>query len=359
MTALSDVPAPQEVNEIAGIRNPVLRNLRITDCYHRISTAFTARTGRSANWCTFALWASRQAGSTIRGEDMLARLDAVLREGSFVLHPVKGVWRVLVRRGVFYPESRLGRIVKQVHTPFDAFERASDAVARGNRKVFEEIGLVFARYLCECPPTADNAAVDRFLNSLRPGNPPEGQDLLRTAFALYHQQSREANERRRAQMVCHANILVGLHEQTRLQPEIREAMESAPQTLAQQSRLLRLLRPLTRSFAKYTRDLTCRIVTESLMVLHLPGQTLQLSRHLDAKLPQLLEPVELPELSTILDRYTADDCGASDWSDLQQRMRYIARLFRCFQSDPVVLSDPFTAVQLSAIRSGRVPAGDL
>ena len=35
--------------------------------------------------------------------------------------------------------------MSRLHTPFDAVELASDAVARGNRKVFEEIGYEFAR----------------------------------------------------------------------------------------------------------------------------------------------------------------------------------------------------------------------
>ena len=45
---------------------------------HRVLLA--ARGGRrapgGANWCTFATWASRQAGRTIRGEDLLYRLQA-------------------------------------------------------------------------------------------------------------------------------------------------------------------------------------------------------------------------------------------------------------------------------------------
>jgi hypothetical protein len=32
--------------------------------------AMTKRLGPCANWCTFATWASRQAGQTIRGEDL-------------------------------------------------------------------------------------------------------------------------------------------------------------------------------------------------------------------------------------------------------------------------------------------------
>ena len=58
----------------------------------------------------------------------------------------------------------------RLHTPFDAVELASDAVARGNRKVFEEIGYEFARWLADPEPD--------FLDGLRPGDPPDGQRLL-------------------------------------------------------------------------------------------------------------------------------------------------------------------------------------
>ena len=59
-------PTPNDVRRIVGIANPVIRNLEITYCYSRLSAEFAARTGDGANWCTFATWASRQAGRTIR-----------------------------------------------------------------------------------------------------------------------------------------------------------------------------------------------------------------------------------------------------------------------------------------------------
>ena len=145
------------------------------------------RTGQCANWCTFATWASKQAGQTIRGEDLLDRIEAHSRSDAQLLHPIRSFWSWLVRRGLFSPETRIGRIVHAIHSPFDAFEFASDAVARGNRKVFEEIGLEFARYLTECPPDAsvESDAFQTFKNRLRPGGPPEGQELLRVAFERY------------------------------------------------------------------------------------------------------------------------------------------------------------------------------
>ena len=130
---------------IVAIASPVLRNLEITECYARLAAAMAARTGAGANWCTYATWASRQAGRTIRGEDLQDEIGRRLGLAARPLHPIRSLWRVLLRRGLLRPDSRLGRLTAELHTPFDALERASDAVARGNAKVFEEIGFEFAR----------------------------------------------------------------------------------------------------------------------------------------------------------------------------------------------------------------------
>ena len=105
-------PAPDEddVRRIAAIANPVIRNLEITHCYSRLAAAFAARSGEGANWCTYATWASRQAGRTIRGEDLLEHLGRKLREGRWLLHPIATLWRRLLRRGLFQHETRIGRL---------------------------------------------------------------------------------------------------------------------------------------------------------------------------------------------------------------------------------------------------------
>ena len=222
-------PTVDDVARIAAIANPVIRNLEITLCYARLSSAFAARTGEGANWCTYATWASRQAGRTIRAEDLLDMLGHKLGEHRWLLHPVTTLWRRLLRRGLFHRETRIGRLTAELHTPFDAFERASDAVARGNLKVFQEIAAEFARYLQESPvdAPAETPPFRRFLNRLRAGDPPDGQRYLRQAFARYERCRHEPNPKMRAELAVLANLEVGLHEQTRLQPEIREALDAA------------------------------------------------------------------------------------------------------------------------------------
>ena len=125
------VPSEQDVANIAAIQDRVIRNLEITACYAELATAMRARLGAAADWCTFATWASRQAGSTIRGEDLLERFARRLGRHARLLEPLQSMYRALLRKGLFDPESRLGRAVVAIHTPFDAFERASEAVAAG------------------------------------------------------------------------------------------------------------------------------------------------------------------------------------------------------------------------------------
>src|SRR5262249_59849143 len=123
-----------------------------------------------------------EAGETIRGEDLLDDVQRKLYEGRWLLHPAQTLWRRLLRRGLLQPGTRIARLTAELHTPFDAIGRASEAVARGNLDVFSEIGLEFARRLEHSEP------IERFLDELRPGDPPDGQALLRQAVAPYEQQ---------------------------------------------------------------------------------------------------------------------------------------------------------------------------
>src|SRR5512133_605623 len=71
---MDEIPTSAEVDRIATLGDVVIRNLQITQCYHELSLALTRRIGPHANWCTFATWASKQAGQTIRKEDLARAL---------------------------------------------------------------------------------------------------------------------------------------------------------------------------------------------------------------------------------------------------------------------------------------------
>jgi hypothetical protein len=60
--ATNGIPTINDVNRITTAADAVVRNLQITQCYHELSLGLAERTGEIANWCTFATWASKQAG---------------------------------------------------------------------------------------------------------------------------------------------------------------------------------------------------------------------------------------------------------------------------------------------------------
>jgi hypothetical protein len=379
-----EAPSVRDVRRIAALPNPVIRNLEITHCYSRLAAVVASRSGEGANWCTYATWASRQAGRTIRGEDLLEHFGRRLSAERWLRHPLATLWRRLLRRGLFQPDTRLGRLTAELHTPFDAFERAGEAVARGNLKVFEEIGLEFARYLEKCPPDAEPDAFRRFADELRPGDPPDGQRHLRRAFERYERLRDEADRKTRAELAVQANLEIGFHEQTRLQPQIREALDAAYST--QEELGLRALAAVFPSASRWWRvvrvpaaglagavaagaqrtasRLAREVITESFMVLSLPGRVLALGTHLEDAYPDVLGEPRGPELTELLARFEPasgghDDCGARDWSDLDQRMHYIVHLFCAFHERPELSQPPFTAGQVASIARGVVPDGEL
>ncbi len=202
-------PTVADVERIAALDDPVQRNLQITQCYCELSRHFAARTGGGpANWCTFATWASKQAGQTIRKEDLRRAFERLFRGSPGAQGAdnaaLAAVADLSARRG---PE-RVPDALRQALLPDCAFERASDAVARGNRKVFEEIGHEFARFLAL--PVADGGIdpteLVSFREGLRPGDPPDGQDYLRQAFTAYASAFRESDPKVRAELTLLANM---------------------------------------------------------------------------------------------------------------------------------------------------------
>jgi len=385
-TAVASIPTVAEVARIAGIRNRVIRNLEITECYWHLSQAMRARTGPGANWCTFATWASRQAGSSIRGEDLLASFRRRLGEKARLLAPLQSINRVLLRKGMFEPDSRLGRAVAGIHTPFDAFERASEAVAQGNLKVFDEIGREFARFMATVPADAqpDSDAVAAFVAGLRAGAAPDGQDQLKEAFTYYQQQRHEPDPRARAALLLLANLKIGLHEQTRLQPQIAAALDAPLETAEDLgSGVLQVLFPASKAWPGIVRRPTAaatawvagslretavqvsrEVITASMMVLALPDMVLSLGRDLVAPVPPAFRGLRHPSLERLVGEFDpcpagGTACGAQDWSDLRQRMHYIVHLFRAYAEDGSLFSRPFTDREVATFRGGVVPDGRL
>jgi hypothetical protein len=382
-----NVPTVTEVDAIGAIRDPVVRNLRITQCYHELSAAVAERVSPGANWCTFATWASRQAGQTIRGEDFVRVADDILGSPE-ISALIAGVVRVAAREMGGTAHVALPMAIRRIIDPEAALRRAADAVAVGNRKVFVEIGREFARWRATAAATGapDGPATAAFCEGLRPGEPPDGQQRLREAFAAYGEACRAPNDHARAALLLLGNLLVGMHEQTRLQPEIRASLDASLDADAIRTQILTLLLPAEwlRARTRIAR-LTGRplpadvaigalvaavqrrvrlVLTDLLMTLRMPGTVLRLGSDVPGEFPPELRQLDHPGLRALLAKIdpTPDATirsGATDWADFAERMHYIADLFRCWHARAELFTPPYTETQIAAIREGRRPAGEL
>jgi hypothetical protein len=385
-------PTLYDIERIVSLPNIVIRNLQITQCYHELALVLAKRTDGICNWCTFATWASKQAGQTIRKEDLSRRLEVILGKDIVSLQAMHNLSASIPQ---MEPDVSLGRIIDLAWKAFDpqtSFERSSQAVSRGNLKVFEEIGREFARFYSTCLPDSiyNEENITSFLSELRPGDPPKGQSYLRQAFMHYYRALFESDRKARLDLILLANLEIGYHEQTRLQPEINEALTTpviSPEAFARN--LMKMLNPnwgllneliwrVMRMFGRLTALDTAVLtyyaaaqreaqflITETMMTIDLPvHHQLRLGRDLTVIFPPDLQQLSNPELLALLERIdpTRDSTygsGAEYWGDLLDRLHFIADMFRCYHISPQLFDPPFTLEQTNALREGRLPSGRL
>lgn len=385
-------PTVAEVERIAALPDPIIRNLQITQCYQELSSSLAQRLGLRANWCTFATWASKQAGQTIRKEDLSRVLEDTQVRTLVATPTTKDIVVSAQRIGSKHSAAEIQESLWAVLNPVGAIDRTSDAVGRGNKKVFEEIGREFARFQATClnDTTFDADHLARFCAGLRPGDPPDGQRYLRQAFTRYYQVCFESDVKTQLELLLCANLEIGFHEQTRLQPEIAESLNAAfvdPKEF--RIRLIKAIFPyrgwlarlrlfLTRLFQRPTpfddaltalvaeaRRQAHLFITAHMMTIGLPhGLRLRLGEDLSAEFPPALRQITNPDLIALLAQIdpTPDstrDSGAIDWADLPDRIHFIADMFRCYADTAALFEPPFTPDQVARLKAGHLPEGQL
>jgi len=385
----------QDVARIAALPadKAVLRNLLITQRYHDLSGALaTTIGGPNVNWSTFATWASKTAGQSIRNEEVPPFVvDVVNDAGDDVMHrfgKIEAAIHALVPTTGFHASFLLAPIRETLAT-------VSTSIADGNLKVFAELAPQFVRFVQSF--AGDGAPTDEKLTdwlaplSDQPTTPTgPGQRWLRQAFTAYVAAIRATAAVDKARLVLLGNCLIGLHEQTRLQPQIEEAMDAPIDDIVRQhleaslrtgagaepglfaSLRAAIDRPLE-GLTDVVRDVWERVATRYLMNLALPGgASLPLGRNipkeaaarafLPAPLQNITDPDDLVALLRKYDRARgASDIGSAsvDWRVLDDRMNFIVNLFRSRQQDGVLLGQPFNDAQRAAFEAGQVPGPGL
>lgn len=382
-------PTTADIQRIALINNPVLRNVLITQSYCELSQILMSRTGAVANWCTFATWASKQAGQSIRKEDFQRTLEA--RVDIELLNEFQALIAIAAEMGIGASiRTRLHALVKNSLLT-RVVDQTSQAVAKGNKKVFEEIGFEFARFIATC---FDNAEPDLqhcelFCRDMRDGDPPDGQQYLKRAFTNYYTAFWEHDEQLRLEKLLLANLEIGLHEQTRLQPEILDSLNAAftgketfrkeiidflfpPESWFSQVRFLYLkatgktsrLEAAIDRLIMELQHLVRKQITACLMTLNLPHECLLLSKDLQRTYPEALSHLSCKDLVELMAKIdttpeSLKESGAEDWADLTDRMHFITELFRCYQFDEQLYQPAFIPEQVVAMKRGEVPMGRL
>jgi hypothetical protein len=352
--------------------DPILRNLKITQGYYALSRAMSTMVGGgSISWCGFASWSSKTIGVSIREADMSNRGLLAITQSRIYQETIQRIVNLLEAAGVI----GIG--------PFDnvitqALDDGIDNLKQGNAEVYGEIGGLYSRLI-----SALGNDVNLDLTRLAPvvayldSKPSEqgGQALLRQAAENYYRARFETDPSLKAQLVLLANAQVGKHEQMRLQGCLEDflggALEQRIVQHAQQqccgiATLEIAVTPIARAAGKFAKEEWTKLLTDLALHLNLPGnETLHLRSDVPPPLGKPLYPPDLQELSNpaalaILEEFGADTptaigTGATDWSNLVQRMHYILVLFRSRQLESILLSEAFSSAQQSDLAAGRMP----
>jgi hypothetical protein len=375
-----------QVSRIVGLeREPILRNLLITQCYHDLSSELSRVLGaNNANWCTFATWASKTAGRFIRNDEVPVLFRRLLEDSNKFRNSNQRL-----NRGLFslHPETTLGEL-DLIGLADRIVDDVSGQITAGNLKVFSELAPVFAHFIRLFDGgKLDEHGAQALLASLRVGPSSRGgQSMLREAMEAFVEAARTNDPMMKAQWMLLANAQTGLHEQIRLQPYIAGSLNAPieetlgkiwdkhgapPEKPSLLDRVHALWDRLGAALVHDAEKLWGDFSAEELMTLAVPGQVLRLGRALPPTssgrplYPSALSQIHNEEAYDLLEQYSALDphaqgeVGADDWSALAQRMRYILALFRSRQQEGSMLSQPFSNVQIDAIWAGKVPDGPL
>jgi hypothetical protein len=362
--------------DIAGLSDPVVRNLCITQRYHELAVGLRdAGLGRDATWCAFAVWASKTAGATIRGEVLPTRVKALM-VGNGAIESLLGRFNHGIEAWAL---QRLSH--EHIAQAIDSVTAdVSKHVADGNVLVFAELAPLFTTLRDACRASAGTP--EQLSRSMAPAlsSFSESDDASAVAAAFSAYGEARFSPAGRPPLVLQANTLAVAHEQRRLQPAISGAL-NAPITDTLRrvieadvvghvpvAEARRVLDGLVDDVCKVLDATWDTVLTEVIMQLVTATERFDLRRDV----PPLAEGMFPPDLLDIAGTAAASavsqwdrsrgrgaPSGARDWAVLEERMNFIVNLFRSRQQDPSLFNPPFSKTQLDVLAQGQVPPGPL
>lgn len=330
----------REITDAVEAPDPALSNRKITLVHYRLSQVLQAVTGTEAgaNFHTWAVWGSRKAGVTIRQEDLGEAIhNATIVSGivGFIVGLAvswlsKRLWLTNLHWSII-PLSALfgmfcGALVGRQIAIYSRRE-AARLILTGNRIVLEDIGKQTARFvaLFHDKDEEDADSLKSFLAGLRPGETASGgQDLLHRAFTQYYIARYATDLKQKHEAAYFANCLAVYHEHIRLEPYIKKSMPFIIRKCA------------TKRLMQFDVGTVCLKVSEAVPSLE------------GVPFPDTLHHLSNQELSRFLNgenEWSAVLASgpARDWTNINDRMGYIFRLFRAMHLEQSVFDKPYTA----------------
>jgi hypothetical protein len=306
------------IEDACAEADPADCNRRITKLHYLLSEALADALGRDGgpNFHSWAVWGSRKAGMTIRQEDLDSAIGNATATAGIVGSAVGAAAGVFARRwfrwAPDYLTAAFGAGIGAIAGGLTGKQlaiwsrgEAAKLVLEGNRIVIHDIGTQSARFLELLENGATSEGRWRFFAGLRSGpTQTHGQDRLTTAFRSYLEAfDSDDLEVKRAAMIA-GNCEIVYHEHIRLEPYIRGAMPFIVRRCATQ------------------RLMTYEIGNTVLKVCEdLPGVPMQ--------------------------------TAAANWTNIEERMRYVFALFRKFHDAPEVFSMPYSEKEMSRISGSK------
>lgn len=359
-----------QIQTTVSLENLVIRNLQVTLGYHRLSQGMRKFIGsRNVSWCGFAAHASKTAGQALRHENMPHFLKSSMLKWAgyddtlFYLNDILG-----------QPERDFTKVQNSLLA--EAMKQVSLLISAGNILVYEELAWPFASLITTFSNVwyRDEVELREFLQDHFRRGPLErdGQNYLIEAFRAYFNARFETKPKRKAEHVFMGNLFIGLHEQTRLQPYIEQALAvpydvfvAGQRTNEEDSHAANA--GLMQS--NQLRDLVTKTVTKMLMSISLPNRDLKLGGDVIApsgviSFPEDLIIIEDPRCQRLVESFdsnvdTLTGSAADDWVSLADRMRFVVDFFRSYQQYKRMFSAPFSEIQVPAIDAGLLPGGPL
>ncbi len=360
-----------DIDRIVAQKNLLVRNLQITQGYHDVAHMLGQfLTFRDVNWFAFGTYASKTAGRAIRHETLPRALKSALVRSAGYDNTYFYLDHVLAQsEQVTTPENVLGRVLEQV----------SLLLSLGNLLIFGELAWPFVDMVNQFGQDRAPRATqfEAFLDThFTPGSFAEGgQDWLRDSLCAFYEARFELDNKRRTELIFLGNILLAWHEQSRLQPVIEKALAVPFDLLtegfvpATNQEMGWFRSNVTNRAVDFSREMVLRTVTRMVMGYTLPHREMKLGQDVVAptgliNFPQeliLLEDLRCRAITQQFDdrENTLAGSGAANWGKLDDRMRFIIDFFRSYQRDTRLFAPPFLAEQVSAIKAGHFPGGEL